>query len=614
MNVDWILAKIKELWLGVGEIDKKVDDFIINTEPTIRDEVDTWLDNHPEATTTVLDNSITEAKIYKPFLDAYRVWINVASMVEDYNLDSSNIKQAILDALDIGNLLYIPAGDYTFTMEITKDCTIIMDDDCIIRTDDGADNQGKPIFTARGCSFNLAGGQIIVGEDTSSRIAIAPYHGAIYLDNCHDCTLSNLYSPYSKTNSIIWVKDSTNVTLENSKFTKFLRAAMYICDACKNITVRNCYFEDSTPLDNQTFCYFVYTGVSTWAGQHEPVDGLIYENNYGKSSVDCAFDTHGAKNVIIRNNTVLDTVNAITAYNDNARAARPAGWCMENILIENNYCKSTRTIPQAAVDAGLAHACLFIGASNARKPSEDPDDYGRYNAFKNCIVRNNVFITNNDYTNGAIYLDAISSHVEFYNNYFYFDKDSTPYINFRRSMYFIFKNNKTESYYNTGSKRCALVYTHCYGEIDKNAGFRHSPSSNYIAHVKGLLPEYDNTSDPTVETGEIIYISGATQMATSYGLRRRDANAFSNVQLSFTFSSDNGNATITSPTEVPFIPNLALEITSSGGVTTNAYVKDIIDLEHFTIVDGSGNPIPASPNPADTFTATIRMATLTAIA
>lgn len=602
LNLDYILNKMKEL-------SDQWDKFYVDVVGNIKEEVDNWLNAHPEATTTVLDNSITEAKIYKPFMDAYRVWINVASMVEDYNLDSTNIKQAILDALDIGNLLYIPAGDYTFTMEITKDCTIVMDDDCIIRTDNGAEHQGKPIFTAINCSFNLYGGQIIVGEDTSSRIAIAPYNGAIYLRGCHDCTLSNLYSPYSKTNSIIWVKNSTNVTLENSKFTKFLRAAMYICDSCKNITVRNCYFEDSTPLDSQSWCYFVYTGVSSWTNQAVPVDGLIYENNYGKSSADCAFDTHGATNVIIRNNTILDTVNAITAYNDNLRALRPAGWCMENILIENNVCRSTRQIPQEAIDAGYPHAYLFLGATNVKTPTEDPDDYGRYNAYKNCIVRNNVFETNNDRQYGAIYLNNISSNVVFLNNYFYFDQDASPYITFRRSMYFVFKNNKTMSYSNSRTKRCALAYNHCYGEIDKNAGFRHSISSQYIAHIKGLLPEYDNVVDPTVETGEVVFHSGAVKMATSYGLRRRDNYAFSDVPASFTFTTSNGVGTITSQTEQPFIPNLALELTSSGGTTSNAYIKDLIDLEHFSIVDGTGAPIPD-----DTYTATIRMATFTTIA
>ncbi len=62
MNLDWILLRVKELWKGVFELDKRIDDFIIETEPAIRDEVDKWLDDHPEATTTVEDGAITLPK------------------------------------------------------------------------------------------------------------------------------------------------------------------------------------------------------------------------------------------------------------------------------------------------------------------------------------------------------------------------------------------------------------------------------------------------------------------------------------------------------------------------------------------------------------------------
>lgn len=64
LNLDWVLNKIKELWQGVEDIDEKVDNFIITTEPTIRDEVDSWLNDHPEATTTVLDGSLTINKFH----------------------------------------------------------------------------------------------------------------------------------------------------------------------------------------------------------------------------------------------------------------------------------------------------------------------------------------------------------------------------------------------------------------------------------------------------------------------------------------------------------------------------------------------------------------------
>ena len=62
INLDLILNNIKKFGEDIGILEKKMDDFIAETEPTIRDEVDQWLDEHPEATTTVEDGSLTLPK------------------------------------------------------------------------------------------------------------------------------------------------------------------------------------------------------------------------------------------------------------------------------------------------------------------------------------------------------------------------------------------------------------------------------------------------------------------------------------------------------------------------------------------------------------------------
>lgn len=63
MNLDMLLNKMKELSLDFINLGKKFDDFVVETTSIIRDEVDKWLDEHPEATTTVMDGSITESKL-----------------------------------------------------------------------------------------------------------------------------------------------------------------------------------------------------------------------------------------------------------------------------------------------------------------------------------------------------------------------------------------------------------------------------------------------------------------------------------------------------------------------------------------------------------------------
>ena len=70
LNLDWILDQIGHLTNSVKELYKKMEDFFIDTTPIIEDTVNTWLDDHPEATTTVQDGSITVEKFNESVVDA----------------------------------------------------------------------------------------------------------------------------------------------------------------------------------------------------------------------------------------------------------------------------------------------------------------------------------------------------------------------------------------------------------------------------------------------------------------------------------------------------------------------------------------------------------------
>ena len=79
MNLDWLLSRVKELaeeWMKYhadwdkwqGDVEEALADmkqYIIDSFDTLelQEYVDKWLDEHPEATTTVLDGSITEKKL-----------------------------------------------------------------------------------------------------------------------------------------------------------------------------------------------------------------------------------------------------------------------------------------------------------------------------------------------------------------------------------------------------------------------------------------------------------------------------------------------------------------------------------------------------------------------
>lgn len=55
INLDWLIKAVKEATETVTE-------FTANWEDKVKDDVNEWLDNHPEATTTVQDNSLTVNK------------------------------------------------------------------------------------------------------------------------------------------------------------------------------------------------------------------------------------------------------------------------------------------------------------------------------------------------------------------------------------------------------------------------------------------------------------------------------------------------------------------------------------------------------------------------
>lgn len=498
--------------------------------------------------------------------------VNVAGMVGG-ELTSENIADAIGLALAQCSYIYIPAGEYSFNVEITDDCTIFMDEQCFISSE-----TADPIIHARNCSINLIGGNILNGEDDDSRVALANRNGLVYFESCHDSSIVGVKSPYSKANGVIWIKDCENFVLERSTFDRMLRAAMFVCGHCVNVAVRNCKFTNSMPLSGQDYCYFVYTGSMLLTDNFEPVDGLIYENNYCSGSEDCGLDTHGARNVIIRNNIVLDTVCAITAYNDNKRVTRPAGWKMENILIENNYCDSTR---QNAQGRSYPHPFLFIGASN--------NETALYDEFRNCIVRNNTFRTANNFEYGAIFNNVVSRNLIYECNTFKFYDGAVAPITFRSSFGSAFRNNRLED----GS--ATVYFKHFLGEVSGNVGFTYNWDDDFVSYVKGLDNIFPQIIAPTYRAGDIFWSNGM-KICSSYGICAR--YQYASAIKTFSITVNDGIATVANNV---YIPHLGLTLTGGG----SAYIKDVIDATHFIIVNGSQNPIADG-----TYTATIKDVTM----
>ena len=146
LNLDWIMQHIKEFLDRYNEyvdaVDKKVnkpvddpngmDGYLLKTngdgstewidydatiDPKIQQDVNNWLEAHPEVTTTVQDDSLTTKKLFKNSLPVY--------CVTDYGImpDTGDIYEELQTLLKekvqlTGGIVYFPEGKYTISYTV----------------------------------------------------------------------------------------------------------------------------------------------------------------------------------------------------------------------------------------------------------------------------------------------------------------------------------------------------------------------------------------------------------------------------------------------------------------------------------------------------------------
>ena len=505
--------------------------------------------------------------------------INIADMVEG-DLTNDNIVDAIRDALLVSSYIFIPKGKYTFNITLNQDCHIVMDDEAVIQSDNGS-----PCIDMHDSRFSLYGGYVESGLNDDSRTLYGNsiFASIVKCSDCHDIHIEGVKSTHSKHASVFQFRDCENVLVQNCSFSNFLLSAVWCFNYNRNIRINNCSFMYSKRPTGHEYCYFVCTGVTDFNTRITPLDGYIVENCYGYDSEDCGIDTHGAKNVIFRNNVVLETICALTAYNDNRRALRTLGWNMENILIENNYCVSNKDNEAGRT---LPHPFVFVGSSNYYTEDEAgyEDNPGSYYSYCNCTIRNNYFKSVNSYGPdlGTVFLNQVSRNVLIEDNVI----DSCncnrgPRPN--RCINFTIRNNTFLN--QTGQTAC--LYS--LGTVTNNVGSRYYTAGSYPSCVDGDGIVGDAITGGSKSTmlrlGQWYYDSSSIKVSKSYGIRFRPditppAAETIDVVDGVCISTKHG-----------YIPGTYLKMTDGNG-TIYRYIRDVIDMKRFIAYDGSGNPPP----------------------
>ena len=334
--------------------------------------IDQWLDDHPEATTTVQDGTITRAKLNAE-LKNY-VMPEFFGAVGDGTTDDTAAWQS---ALDVGGVVFCkPTSNYLITgvLRIKGNTTIHMNG-CTVTC-----NQKRWLFnflnTDEFTEYN-GNGNIHIADGNVVGGSVSFWHGE-------------------------------NIEFDNVRFHNCINDHYFEICACKNFIIRNCRFvgmknrESSVleyinidPLTSEPSTYF--TGSSYPSGNYDGTrnDGVLILNCYFNINEDDseyaymedAIGCHAPlgmfhNNIQIIGNTILNYTDYAIRFDD-----------MENSIVRDNYIESSTTNNHA----------IHMNDSNGTETYNNKNSIIENNTIKsaaycfrignalNLIVRNNLF-------------------------------------------------------------------------------------------------------------------------------------------------------------------------------------------------------------------------------
>lgn len=230
LNLDWIISKIKEFGADLKQLADEIDAF----QPEMQEYVNNWLNEHPEATTTVEDGSLTESK----FSTALRlltlkdyVTPEMFGAVGDGITDDSDALIDMFESINTGGCAVIPDKTYA----ISKPVNVYSNTDIVglgkasikvLRT--GSDfmrislslgEYGVSEFTGYDGVHDVNIFNIIFDCGDDGRFASTGHGGGnIGLSHCRNILLSGCYFKNQINDHYIDVAGSKDVLIENCIF------------------------------------------------------------------------------------------------------------------------------------------------------------------------------------------------------------------------------------------------------------------------------------------------------------------------------------------------------------------------------------------------------------
>lgn len=388
-------------------LDEAVEEFAIPAQEAVNN----WLNNHPEATTTVQNGSITTAKLHSDVSDIVG---SVNGMVQ-YNVAEIGLNNLVITS---DSLVYFPKGTYIIDMDnpiklsglknvkiIGHNATIKLKDQSTIFAVGSAHTYD--LLSLDGCSNIEIYGLVFDGNRNNLGVTVTTKENGncsgIYMHQCeniniHDCTFVDLltFGIFCRGNGYdITANNVATLRVHNNYFESCMNAVKILEGISNDIIIT-----DNIMLKMDTHGISFYPNASNIIVSNNIIDAGYYGSSitseagsgirfYQTSNVTCSgniiVNYHQYGIVEERSETTPSLGNNVTIIGNKVLGSGIAG-----IL-----CRANKTIISDNIIKNFTHHAVYL-------------QYGQ-----DCVIENNIIdASNTDTTLGNIYVEANNTRIQ----------------------------------------------------------------------------------------------------------------------------------------------------------------------------------------------------------